>query len=173
MDRYLEKFKNMEENKNNIIKDNNFMKWIASVIDSRGILFSDDDSDKIEYLYRAVDYYVNNNYIYFDDGELDNCYYIKYNNRFYEIGIFAGQGIYFYVKLVNKEVNNYIDFIDIVNNKRKDKANDIDNKMAKIKYLIDTLNGIGVPVPVIKSKIEDYLSQIDNRVDTKVKILKK
>ena len=167
-DKYIIKNNNIE----NIIKDDSYMRLIECNIDYKGILYSDDEFNELEFLYCAIDDYANNNYFAFSSSECENYYYIKFNNRFYKIGAVAGQGVYYYIKLVNYKISKYIDYMDIIDNKRQIDACNIESKFSKIKFLIESLYEMGLSVDVIENNINGYLYQIKNN-NVKIRKLNK
>lgn len=166
-------YEKIYEGSKQIISDDKFMQEVSVKLKDKEGLFSDEDNDeisKLELFYRGISNYAYDNFVYPNRAGYHEFYNIKYNDKFYRVGVVRGQGIYFYIKN-NKISDNYILFDDIVNNRRLEKARDIDNKMAKIKYLIDSLFGCGVSVDVIREVIDESLNNIEDReIKGKVKL---
>ena len=88
-------------------------------------------NDWIEELYKKVNNYVINNYIY--EGE-DEEYYLKYKNKHFQIGWFYGPDLFYFIKSVNEEeVNSYINY-DYV------KYNIVNMNQIKIRNQINEIN---------------------------------
>lgn len=178
VDKMLDRLKKLNVGSKEIIKDDSYLKYIEENIVKKGVLTSDYDYEnpcKMEMLFDAIDKYASNNYVYPYGDTFSNYYIIKYKDKFYKVVMAGGQGIYFYIELVNNvDEYRYIEFEYIKDNKRQDNACDIDNKLAKVYYLIDTLYAGGVTVSGIKYLINKYLDNIDNKnSNDKIKQLKR
>ena len=88
-------------------------------------------NDWIEELYKKVNNYVINNYIY--EGENEE-YYLKYKDKYFQIGWFYGPDLFYFIKSVNEEeVNSYINY-DYV------KYNIVNMNQIKIRNQINEIN---------------------------------
>lgn len=131
---------------------------------------------KISLFYNVIFKYAIKNYIYPDIYENGELFKIKYKDKGYYIGVVNDNC--FYMECINIDKDKqYIDFNDIIDDKKLERARDIDNKIAKINYLIDTIHGAGVSVENIRRILDNYLNSIDNTTNdiknNKIKIREK
>ena len=164
------RLKRLNDLKKKVVSNDNYIRGVSEKLKEGKRIVKGLDMDNpsdLELLFRAIDDYAINNYFYSYENDFDSYYIIRFNNKFYKFGMIYGQGISFYSEEIYDKVNNYIEFYDILNNKKSDRVNDIDNKLSKIYYLIDTLYGSGIPIDSIKSMLDDYLFKIRVNDDKK------
>lgn len=164
------RLKRLNDLKKEAISNDSYIKGIVEELDDGKRIVNDLDMDNpsnLELLFRAIDDYAINNYYYSNVDDYESYYNIRFNNKLYKFGMIYGQGICFYLEKGNDKDNNYIEFSDVIGNKRPERANDIENKLSKIYFLIDTLYGSGIPTRSIKCMIDDYLFSIGVRDDKK------
>lgn len=126
------------------------------------------DSEPEKCLYDLVKKYADDNYIYPLESDFVKCYFIKYEDILYEVGNALEK--HFYIKVCDNKGFDFIDFNDFINDKKLERTNDIENKIAKITFLIDTLYGNGVPIKDIRSIIGKNIDKIEKSHNCKKKI---
>lgn len=105
------------------------------------------DRDRINNLnlfYEVIEEYAKENYIQPSRSDFGNFYSIKYNDIGYEIGVIFAQGTLFFCQKTSVK-DDYIDFVDIQNNKKQAKTDLIKSKLQE---LIDLINNISIDVPI-------------------------
>lgn len=150
-----------------IVKTEDYINWLEKFIISNKNFHDDDwlycpekisqdDKDnvlKLSNLYSAIQNYANENFIYGIQDEFGDHYKIKYNNVGYVIGVMIGQGTIFWVKkqrLTNKNLNDFIDFNIIKENKINDRAEIIAKKLLDLESYIDDLANNDIPIKAIE-----------------------
>lgn len=84
-------------------------------------------------MYRGIERHSSENYIYPTDCDFGIFYKVKLENTGFEIGMLVGQGILFFcnrVQIENKK--DFIDFNDILNNKKNTNVTTIKDKLNEI-----------------------------------------
>lgn len=115
-------------------------------------------------LYQAIEHYASKNYIYKTKCDFGDYYNIKLDNTHYEIGRLIGQGIIFFCcrKPFNKDIK-YIDFNDIVNDKKQENVLIIEEGLNKLSNLVYTLYQSGIPLEAITAKLDNILNDINTK----------
>ena len=112
--------------------------------------------------YNGIDKYASQNYIYPEYNAFGNFYRIKFNDVGFEIGTQAGQGVYFYCVRIDISDNlMFIDFNDILNNKKQIYVDEINNGLNNLSEMIMLLYNSGVPLEVIVSTVNKTIKNID------------
>ena len=175
----------MENAKIKIIMSNpEYMKWIAEFTkDKEG--FSDEDLyhykdsekeniEKLGLFYKGVDIYAKTNHIYPKLNEFGSFYKVKYNKSGYQIGCFEGQGrsVYYLTKLSLDKNKGFIEFNDILNNKRQDNVDSINKSLYIISNSIIEAHKNGVPIEAINETVRNTIDFVSSKDNSK-KLLKK
>lgn len=139
---------------------------------------SKEDLEKVNNLhlvYRGIEKYANENYIYPTNCDFGNFYKIKLENTGFEIGILFGQGTLFFcnrVQIENKK--DFIDFDDILNNKTNDNLTTIKNKLNELSNFISSLYKSDVPLEAIVNTLDNTLNEINHKNNLgRAKVLEK
>lgn len=177
---FLTKLLEKQDKLNKIAKNYEYINWLTSFT-SKYLEFTDDDflyspeliskEDNINIydlgiFFEAIDNFARSNYIYPYSSEFGGYYNIKYNNIGFEIGSLVGQGTLFFCKRVN--VNNdeyFIDFDDIVNNKKLEHTSEVTSDLNKFKDYIKSLCDKGIPLEAIRDTFDSTYSEIKNNVN--------
>ncbi len=120
---------------------------------------SEEDSIRVNELcsfFDGIAEYANRNFIPFCNNDYDSYIFIKFNNIGYRIGIISGQGSFSYCERVGISSDNFfIDFDDIVNNKRQENVDYICEKLDSMSNIIKELLNVGVSEKVISKAVEN------------------
>ena len=86
----------------------------------------------------------------------------------------AGQGVLFFCNRVQIEnEKDFIDFYDILNNKKNDNVITIQNKLNELSNLVVSLYKSGIPFEAIAITLDNVLNEINHQNDLKkTKVLK-
>lgn len=123
---------------------------------------SKEDYEKVKQLHRffnGIIDYAERNFIphYYDEFGTYN--FIKFNNIGYKIGVMAGQGSLTYCERIDisHDDNVFIDFNDIVNNKKQENVDYIINKFDSMYKIIEELISMGVSSETISTRLSKVL----------------
>lgn len=158
---YIEILKIIELESKEMFSNTNYLKWLEnftsehqSFTDSFSELWngkiSNEDSKNISnlsLLYNGIERYAKKNYIYPTKCDFGSYYNIKLNNISYEIGMLVGQGSIFFCnrKPISKDLE-YIDFTDIMVDKKKDGVDEITQQLKDLSDKILELHKKGIPL---------------------------
>lgn len=174
---YITKVENRMKGKEEILSNLDYMNWLqdftaqhysfsdVSLLDFP-LEITDEDKkqiEKLELLYEIIDEYARENYIFPNEGEFDYYFHFKYKNIGYIIGVTVGQGVSCFCK--REEINPkilYIDFNDIVNGLKDDKAKMITAKLDDITVSIINLYRQGIPAEAILDTLDKSSEYIKN-----------
>lgn len=122
-----------------------------------------EDYERVEELssfFRGIAEYAERNFISFYYDDYDTYIFIKFNNIGYKIGVMSGQGNIFYCERVNISSDNiFIDFNDIMNNKKQENIDYICKKFDSISSIIEELLKMGVSKEAISTRVENALDK--------------
>ena len=112
-------------------------------------------------LYKVIEKYADKNYIYpIKNSEYSGSYRIKYNNIGYEIGVMIGNGTIFFCKRIEEPDETFIDYEDILLNKKQSHTDEIENKLMKLGIIIHSYYKQGIPLLAITEKVNLVLTNI-------------
>jgi len=192
MKKWAQEYAEKENAKNikmqEMLSNTNYIKWLNNFTVEHSN-FSDDDwlyfpekisnqdnehVNNLHLLYRGIERYASENYIYPTTCDFGNFYKIKLENTGFEIGVLVGQGTLFFCNRVQVEnEKDFIDFNDIINNKKSDKTTIIKNKLNELSKIVFSLYKIGVPLEAISITLDNTLNEINSQNDLgKEKVLK-
>ena len=124
-------------------------------------------------LFEVINEYANNNYLYaIKDSGYAGHYNIKYHNIGYEIGCMVGQGTLFFCGRTEYIDDNFIDFEDILLNKKQPHVDDIGKKLEGLQTIIATYYNQGVPIEAIETSLKEVIKDIHTEKE-KSKVLRK
>lgn len=183
---YMNRLNNDNAIKKEMLSNTKYIEWLEKFT-SKHPSFSDDDwlyfpekitkqdNDNINDLnlfYDVIDNYAEKNYIYPTKCDFGNYYNIKIGNIGYEIGILVGQGTIFFCNR-KQLVNNieYIDFNDIINNKKNDNVDIITNDLNDLSNMIIDLYKKGIPLDAIIESLDKTINFVKEKKH--IKVLKK
>ena len=190
LNNWLQEYIEKQNIKNNEIKkmmsSSDYINWLTNfTIDKDAFSDNDwlyncstikkEDQDNIEKLYlfyEGIDKYARNNYIYPIPCEYGNFYKIKWNEIGFEIGVLMGQGTLFFCrKLLVKENQEFIDYNDIILNKKQKQVEYIESCLNSISDMILTAYKNGVPADAIKTTLDDTIQEISSKEEENKKKL--
>jgi len=172
----VEKFKQQQLIKNNMFSSTDYINWLTNFT-LKNTNFTDEDwiyfpekitkedyenISNLHLMYDGISKYANKNYLYPTDCYFGNFYKIKFNNIGFEIGILQGQGTIFFCNRIPIENNqDFIDFNDIINNKKSNNLIAIESELNNLSILIISLYQNNVPIDIIKTTINNTLNDIN------------
>ena len=180
MSEYIKKYIENEKIKNDIIDEisskTDYINWVINYSKNKKEFYSDDyfyhfdildeesktNIEHLCFLYDAIDRYSNKNYIYPTTTEFGNYYKIKYNNQGFQIGFMAGQGIIFYCKKCQID-DSFLDFNDLINNKKQKKVEAINNNLKQISDKIISAYNSGASIDAINDTINQTLNNLTKK----------
>lgn len=104
--------------------------------------------------------YAERNFIPPHYDEFGTYNFIKFNNIGYKIGVMIGQGSLTYcerIDISHDDDNVFIDFNDIVNNKKQENVDYINSKFDSMCKIIEELINMGVPSETISTRVKNVL----------------
>ena len=179
---YEKKIDNKEKEEQNedvkkIIFSERYIKWLNDFTKKNGgftendyLYFNDKISDidkenvnKLNVLYETINNYAKKNYIAETPWEYGSFYRIKYDDNGYKIGAIYGKGImYFCYRIpINKE-DYFIDFKNILINKKENKAIIFEKYLNDLSKEIVNAYKIGIPIEVIKTRVNNIVESINS-----------
>ena len=185
---YFEKLKISDEKRKEIFSNTDYMMWLEnfttyhpSFSDDNWLYFpekiSKEDNEKVNnlsLLYEGIEIYAKKNYIYPTECDFGGYYRIKLDNVGYEIGKLVGQGTLFFcdAKPLNKNLE-YIDFYDIMNDKKKDGVDVITEQLKNLSNGVLELYKQGVPLAAIIETLDTTLTKVKKDEKEHTKTLKR
>ena len=170
----LQELINSAEKAERLVSNTKYMLWLEEFT-AKNHGFSDDswlynseklsaiDSENVHNLcsfFNGIAKYADNNFlpVYSEDAH-ESHVYIQFNGIGYEIGVVVGQGAYTYCQRLNIfSDKRFINFNDVVANKKQKNVDHINKQLNKLSASIHTLMDMGVPIKAITGTIEDALS---------------
>lgn len=111
---------------------------------------------KLQSFYEVIEKYANENYIYPDTTEFGIFFKIKFENTGFKIGLFTGQGTFFFCSRVQPE-KGFIDLHDIINDHKQENTTTINQKLNELSCLVTEMYESGIPVEAIKDTLYSAL----------------
>ena len=172
---FIQQFTEVLEMNEKLVSSNEYMLWLEQFMSSRTGFLDDDwlykseeiskeDYARVEQLscfISGIRSYAARNFIRLEsDDDYDSHVFIKFNEIGYEIGTFSGQGTVAYCHRVDISTDkNFIDFNDIVTNKKQDNVDSITDKLNELDSLVGDLLELGTPEDAILSRVSKSLSK--------------
>ena len=185
---YVEGLKVSEAKRKEMFSNTEYLKWLECFTiehqdfsDDDWLYFpekiSQEDNQKVKNLhlfYEGIELYGKKNYIYPTECDFGGYYNIKFDNIGYEIGMLVGQGTLFFCKRtpLNKDLE-YIDFKDIMNDKKKDGVDVITKQLNDLSNKILELHKKGIPLTAIIETLDTTLTEIKEETKKQTKTLKR
>ena len=185
---YIERLKVSEAKRQEMFSDTNYVKWLESFTIEHPSFDSDDwtyfpekiserDNEKVDdlcLLYEGIKLYAKKNYIYPIKCDFGGYYRINFDNIGYEIGMLVGQGTVFFCNRheLNKNLE-YIDFYDIMNDKKKDGVDAITDQLKKMSNSVLEIYKKGVPLEAIIETLDETLTGVKEEQKNPTKTLKR
>ena len=167
----LEKQRNEEVN--SILSNKEYINWLLNFLNSYpsfiddSLYFSNNISktdkinlNKLKLLYKGIDKYCKNNYLYPTLTEYGKYYKIKYNDITFIIGYIIGENSYYYSKKIDG-LDNCIDFDNILNHINIENIESIKIDLKKLSNQIKLLYEYGIPTLAIKECVDNTLNEIE------------
>jgi len=192
MKKLVQEWINEEIAKNNTIKEiissTKYFEWLKEFTKDKDYFGDDDwqyspeelsDTDRknvenLRFLYEGIDKYAIENHIYPTKFGYGYFYGIRLDESAFEIGIMIGQGASCFCKKVQvDDESRFINFNDIINNKKNEQVDFINTKLNEIRDMILSTYNIGVPIEAINGTLKDTIGEINKLEDEKIKVLQK
>ena len=188
IEEYIAKERVKSEVINSMTSSTDYVKWLIQFTQDKGDFYDDnwdysDEKlgdidkkmvDKLSLFFECINLYAKNNYIYSISRPLGECYQIKINNNGFEIGYITGQGTSFYCKKIQlDDEKDFIDFMDIVNNKKQGNVEYIEKGLNNLSNVLIDLYDNGVPIEAIIKTFDLFIRHINNIEREKNKVKKK
>lgn len=170
--------------KNNIIVNDDYIKWLEKFTsngrftDNDWLYFpekmSNEDKeniDKLQLFYEIIKEFAEKSHIYpkSSGNNYNEYYFVIYNNTVFKIGYIAGQGTVFFcdkLKIIDEnDLKNCIKFEDIKYNKIKD-VSLIEDKLSALSEYIYSIVGI-VPIEDIESLTNNIIKEVKSKNKTR------
>ena len=120
--------------------------------------------NKLHLLYKGINFWAEKNHIYPNLRGYDEFYMFKVDNIGYEIGVSTNHGLsYFCDRVEIKKGQEFIEFNDVLNDITISRAVIIDERLEVLSNVIVSLHELGVPLNVIKSKVEDIFDNSSSK----------
>lgn len=127
---------------------------------------------KLNLLYEGINTYASKNYIYpSKDSDFVEYYKIKYNNIGYEVGIILGQRPLCFLEKVDEFDNTFIEFSDIVLNKKQVSTDYIEKELNELKNILEKFYKIGIPFPALKETIDNVIWSMELKESNKPRMV--
>ena len=122
---------------------------------------------QVDILYSKISKYAKDNYISPIKYDFGMCFNTKIFSKFYEIGIYECEGgIYYCNRILDRQVENFIDIEDVINNKKTDYALSCEKTLSDFSSIIDDVYKKGIPINLI---VSTFNNKIDNIRDKSAK----
>ncbi len=128
---------------------------------------------KLSLLYKGIRQYADKNYLYPFIFDYEEYFKIKYNDIGYEIG-FMSDNKSFYCSRIELSEDGFIDFNDIILDKKQPNTDYIDKNLLQLSCIITYYYEQGIPIKALKMTLENTLwdlEQLNN--ENKCKVYKK
>ena len=185
---FFEGLKISEAKRKEMFSNTNYVKWLESFTiehpdfsDDDWLYFpekiSHEDNEKVKNLhlfYEGIELYAKKNYIYPTECDFGGYYNIKLDNIGFEIGMLVGQGTLFFCKRtpLNKDLE-YIDFNDLVADKKKDGVDVITQQLNDLSNKVLELHKKGIPLEALIETLDTTLTGIKEKEKNPTKTLKR
>lgn len=185
---FFERLKISEAKRKEMFSNTNYVKWLESFTIEHPVFSDDDwlyfpekisqeDNEKVKNLhlfYEGIELYAKKNYIYPTKCDFGGYYNIKLDNISYEIGMLVGQGTLFFCnrKPIDKDLE-YIDFNDIMADKKKDGVDVITQQLKDLSDKILELHKKGIPLDALIETLDTTLTGIKEKEKNPTKTLKR
>lgn len=193
LDEYVESEKITDEKIKKLISSTDYIKWLDNftkkhpnfdINNGLSNLGKIDEQDKknvddLYLMYSAVDRYARKNYIYPIPCNFGGYYKVKLDDNGFEIGKLIGQGtLYFCNRVQIEKGEEFIDFNDIINDKKYDGVDKIKNNLDELsKEIVLLFEESNISLDEITNKLKDAIKAIyieeNNKVDSDEYKLKK
>lgn len=188
---YIESLKINESKRKEMFSNYNYLKWLESFTIEHPS-FSDDDwlyfpeqisetdnenVKNLHLLYEGIEFYAKKNYIYptkCDFGYYEDYYNLKLDNVSYELGRSIGQGTLFFCRRKPLNIDlEYIDFNDIISDKKKDGIDVITKQLKDLSSQVLKLYKNGVPLDALIETLDTTLTEIEKEEENSKKTFKR
>lgn len=178
LEEYIARYKADREKAKNIVTNDKYMRWLAK-FSYTYTAFADDtwlympeklsaeDLEKVNslsFFFEGIEVYAMKNFLPIYPDECGHYVLIKFNDVGYRIGTEHGQGSYSYcsrVEITSDQV--FIDFNDIMNDKKQEHVDFITQKLDDLSKLIDEMISSGVPVTNISATVASTLDKYEDQ----------
>lgn len=175
IDDWFDRLIKFDETKKQIMTNDEYIKWVISFAEIHGFFsdedwfdaedeLSDDDAKKLKNLgafFDLINEYAERNYIFPISTRFNTTYNVKYQNHGLRVGIMFGQGCSCYCEKAEiDDEKEFVDFTDILTNKRQPQVDYIENELAKISESITLAYHNGLPLTALERTIRNTFSEL-------------
>jgi len=173
------KIKEMISNTSYIDWLNQFTKDKKSFCDDQWLYFPEkisstdrENVEKLNLFYEGINIYAKQNHIYPTLCNFGNFYRVNLNDFGFEIGTLIGQEtIFFFNKVSLKNNKNFIDFNDIMSEKKQDNVDQINAILDSLSNIVIKAYENGVPIESIIDRLDNTIKGISSKEENKTKTL--
>lgn len=170
------RLKKMASNPDYIIWLNKFTESYPEFSDEDFIYFPEKISEydnnyvcDLGLFFEVIDRYAEKNYICSLPCNFGKYYPVRYGENGYHIGCLVGQGVVCFCHKVDVlDKNNFIDYEDIIQNKKQPYVDEIDAKLLDLKFRIRELYNSGIPVDTIKATTDSLIIELEKEFKEKI-----
>lgn len=179
---FVRRMQEIERRKKEMIETDYYVKWLEAFTetyprftDSTWLYHSDkiseDDNKNVESLdkfFNAIEEFADKHYIPYAQCENGISYYIKYNEKIYEIGLIVGQGAVCYCNTIGID-NSVIsvDFEEFAMPKDKTliRTSLIENQLQRIEDLLKQIysSSLNMPLYAIQNRVQKVLEELKEK----------
>jgi len=177
-------FRKKDEIKKQIMSNDDYINWLIDFLETHedGLLdinpaidvWSDDDKEnfaKLTAFFHVVADYAKRNYIEPVPYRVAEVYNVKYNGHGLEVASFATNNCFWCKKAEIVDGKPFIDFNDVLTDRQQPYVPYIEDCLGDISTAIESAYECGAPITVIKSVIEEALSNLEKHEADKPKCL--
>ncbi len=143
----------------------NYFNWLNEALDKDGIILTEHDFTKLNkkdiasvaFLYKYIDSYAKENYIYPNEFNHGDFYLLKRDEEKYRIGrVTSKEEFYFCDRALFYDDLPSLDFYDIKNNVDYEDKTTIEEKLEKLSLSVKEMLESGVPIEAIDDVVSSY-----------------
>jgi len=177
VNKFIEDLIRKQELEKEFISNTEYILWLEN-FSIANPAFSDDDwlycpekipkedykrVGELHLFFNGIMDYAERNFISPCYDEFGHFLFIKFNNVGYKIGKMFGQGTLTYCERVDISPDNlFIDFNDIMENKKQKNVDDINKKLDSMCETIEELIKIGVPSKTILKRVQNVFQNVSD-----------
>ena len=170
VNKYNEEYRRSQE----LVSNTSYIDWIKDYIKNKDFVIDDyleidhqpineEDKAKLKQMclfHHGISQYATENHIYPRPFNCGLYYRIKYNDLLFDIGYTGGLEIYYSIIKAKEDGIKYIDFNDIMTNKKQDNVDYINASLQNISDVINEYYQNGVPIESIEKTVHTTMRYI-------------
>ena len=183
---FVKKQKENDKISKDLVSNTNYIEWLIKFTQDKEGFCNDDwlyfpeklnEADRsnvyiFHLFFHGVENYAQANRIYPKPCDFGGFYKIRFNEIGFEIGMLVGQGtVFFCNKVAVKNEKEFIDFNNIMNNKKQKGVNEINEVLNYLYDVILSADENGVPIQSIINTCDSTIREIISKKEDKEKAL--